>query len=627
MNRHRDRSSVSLLALLSSCLLGAVITACGGGGGGGGSSSDGSQTAVLLSSSPASEDLSSLSVTVTEVELVDDRGGATPNLLPSPTEVDLLALSGQHALLALGPAPSGVYAEVRATIDPQSIRARDANGNVVDIPVAHASASVLADRPIVVGPDGIVPFGVEIPILDCLTDGPSGREFSLVIRVPELPNDVVLDVVVGRVTRELQGEGRFVIEVVRGDDETPVGPITVAIDSQTVLLDDDGREFPSAGAFFDDLKPGDLVEVNGQLRADGTLLADSVEIEDRHGRPVAQIEATVLKLDLARNLLEARIDHIKSGAKHVHDAIGDDPTFLVTWDSSTVFVDHGGRRDDHGHHRGRDRDKDEDKHKDNDDDNGDDKGGGKHDDDQNGDDQGHHDDDEDDDDGHGSASESDLAIGQRVEMKFLDFVSPPFLAHKIQIEERAPEFEGTIHEVPDSPHSLVVHLAAHDPAVIGGLVASDTTDVRVTLDHVRSIYLDLPGEPEIEAGRLLVGLRVRLRGDLSGDPAAPTIDASAVCVAPGELFGTLQSLDGERHSGVIDVTRVDEPFGGSPLPDPLSFTLARCTRFSGAAENERELIDLFLHLEPGQHIAVRALGLADPDSPTAKIYDLRTELR
>jgi hypothetical protein len=121
-----------------------------------------------------------------------------------------------------------------------------------------------------------------------------------------------------------------VIDAVHGDGDTPVGPVTVVIDSQTVLIDDDGHEFHSSAAFFDQLEGGDRVEVIGQLRPDATLLADSVEIEDRdedgHGRPVVKLEGTVLKLDLDRNLLEARIDHIKSGAKHVHDAIGDDPT-------------------------------------------------------------------------------------------------------------------------------------------------------------------------------------------------------------------------------------------------------------------------------------------------------------
>jgi len=599
--------------------LSALLVSCGGGGGGGGSSSSGGQTAVLVSGAPADEDLCSLSVTVTSITLVDDGGRETANLLAGPAAVDLLGLSGQHVLLSLVGAPAGTYVEVRAAIDPQSVQARDVSGNPVEIPVTRDSTSAAPAHPIVLDGRPLVPVNLEVPVLDCLVDRGSGREFQFVIGIPDLNSDAVLDVVVGRVTQEFPGQNRFVIEAVRGDDDAPVGPITVVIDSRTVLLDRHGEEFGSSAQFFDALEEGALVEVHGQLRPDATLLADSVEIddndEDGHGRPVAQIEGTVLRLDLDHNLLVARIDHIKSGADHVRDAIGDDPTFTVTWDSSTVFVDHDGRRDDHGHHDDRDEDNDKDKHKKKHDDGRHDDGG---DDDQGGDDNG------DDGDGHGSASENDLAVGERLEMKFLDFVSPPFLAHKIQIEDRRPEFAGTVHDIDDLPHSFVVHLDPSDPAVIGGLVASSDTDVHVTLANLRSVFLDLPEQPDIDVSRLLVDQRVHVLGQISGDPSAPTIDATTIRVDPGELFGTIETLDADTHQGTLEVTRIERSFGGPPLPDPLPFVFARSMRFCGAAQSERELDDLFRHLEPGEHLTVRALGLADADG--AKLYDLRSEV-
>src|SRR5262245_56744481 len=166
MRMHHERSPGQLvLGLLSLFVLPALVTACGGGGGGGGSSGDG-QAAILLSSAPASEDLCSLSVVVTDVTLVDDSGRETQNLLAGPTEVDLLALTGQNALLALAPVPSGTYVEARAAIDPQSVQARDVYGNPVEVPVAQSSASGPCTPPVVVG-GRVVPIGIEVPILDC----------------------------------------------------------------------------------------------------------------------------------------------------------------------------------------------------------------------------------------------------------------------------------------------------------------------------------------------------------------------------------------------------------------------------------------------------------------------------
>jgi hypothetical protein len=71
---------------------------------------------------------------------------------------------------------------------------------------------------------------------------------------------------------------------------------------------------------------------------------------------------------------------------------------------------------------------------------------------------------------------------------------------------------------------------------------------------------------------------------------------------------------------------VEQPFGGPPLPDSVNFVLARCTRFSGDADSERELVGALRGLEPGEHVAIRALGLSEGDGRTVKLYDVRSEV-
>jgi hypothetical protein len=95
---------------------------------------------------------------------------------------------------------------------------------------------------------------------------------------------------------------------------------------------------------------------------------------------------------------------------------------------------------------------------------------------------GHGDEGEDDhggDDGHdhGAATEADLAVGQQIEVTFLAFDGSPFLAHKIQIDDRRPDFEGRIVDVAGLPTSLVpASRAARSggPVGTGGVVAEPT---------------------------------------------------------------------------------------------------------------------------------------------------------
>jgi hypothetical protein len=210
-----------------------------------------------------------------------------------------------------------------------------------------------------------------------------------------------------------------------------------------------------------------------------------------------------------------------------------------------------------------------------------------------------------------SGSELDLAIGQTVKVDFRAFATSPFRAHEVEVEDEAAEFEGTITDVSSLPDSFIVHLEPHDPAVLAGLVASSSTDVVVFLDGSERLFLKLDGEPQIGAGALLTHLRVRVRGDLSGSASAPQIAASSGRVNPGRLRAIVTSANAATGLFTVDVSKFDDPFGGSALPDPLTLRMQSSADVSGDAQTTSEFFALFGGLGVGETLAVEVFGLAD----------------
>jgi len=228
-----------------------------------------------------------------------------------------------------------------------------------------------------------------------------------------------------------------------------------------------------------------------------------------------------------------------------------------------------------------------------------------------------HDDDEDDDgddddDGDtGRGDESDLVIGLDVKIDFASFVAEPFAASEIEIEHGSPGFEGAIVDASGLPGSFVVHLDEDDPAVTSGLVASKDTDVLVLLDGSETITLDVEGEPAISVALLAVGLRLDTSGTLTGPPDAPTIDATALSVRPGRLRGIVVAADEALSTFVVDIAKVDDPFGGAALPDPVTITFDAAAHVRGDASTIAGFYALFAGLGAGETLEVKVDGLAD----------------
>ena len=540
-----------------------LAAGCGGGGGGGDASTTATSVELLVGDAPV-DDLSSFEITLTGLVLTEQGGGETENLLAGARSIDLLALVTRSALVEVHAVPAGTFESARFAFDDGAIVARDLAGLPVVVTATAAGAADDFAAPLVVGAGERARVHFELPLDGTLSDdlgNPGQLIYAPALLVTDRRGeDEPLDELHGVVAREFPDDSLLRIALQDRDTGADHGALTVRLAPTTVLLDDDGDPFATERAFFAFTRSGDRIEASGVLAADGVFDADSVQVErsERGGDDdVARIHGTITDLDLASDTLTLRIRNVAFGKTVV------EPVLAGLGDPAEIAIGYAGA---------------EIKLR------GDDPRGG---------------------------DENDLAVGQVVKIDFESFVSEPFPAHEIEIEDEEVEYEGTIVDASGLPGSCVIHLEPHDPAILAGLVDSSTTDVEVVLDGSERLWLHLRGEPEIDVGLLAEDLRVKVRGELSGSSSNPTITADSMRVEPGELSGTVTSVNGSIGTFVVDVDSLDDPFGGSALPDPVTVRVDAEARFTGEADDAASFFALFAGLGGGESLEVRVAGIAD----------------
>jgi hypothetical protein len=554
-------TSRALSRLAVSFALAASFAACGGGGGGSSGSSAGASGVYLMVSDAPSDDLTSFEMTITGVFLQREGGGEGGNLLDAARRVNLLDLRTASKLLEFSSATPASYDGVRVVIDVGSILARDRAGAIVPVTATSTSALALVAPTLVLQGGRSAKLHLELPLDDALADDPNHAGALLytpeAAMVARQSNDETLDELHGVVLAENQMGHSLLVRFFDRDTNAVQADLVVLIGAPTQLLAEDGDPFATEGAFFGVLHVGDAIQVRGVLSRTGAIEASLIHLEDDGTHDVARIRGTLSDLDPATDRAKLRLRTIDFGRTVVDPVLaglGNPAEILIDYTNSEIRL--GG-------------------------------------------------------DDPRSANRDDLAIGQTVQVDFAVFAGSPFPAREIEIEDERAEFEGTIVDDAAIPNAFVVHLEAHDPAVLNGLVASSTTDVDVLLDGFERIVLDLRGEPAVSASRLGDGLTLHLRGDLSGTPTTPQIAASGIEIDPGRLRGTVTAVDSASGTFTVDVDRVDASFGGPALPDPVVIRFETGAQVDGDALTATEFFQKFQGLGAGETMQVEVEGLAD----------------
>lgn len=534
-----------------------LASACGGGSSGGGSGTNGFTNFDLLVTDAPADDLLSFRATVSEAHLVIQGGGESANLIAAPVPLELLGLQGGFAWLASQDLPAGTYTGVRLVFTPGSYDARSNDGSAIAINATSDEMTVNFATPLVVTDTGYKKVVVDVDLASSLTGSiatppldfaPEGSVSNI-----SSSSSSSIDEIKGTLSTSDAAAGTLVLDAFVDDDGiVPLGQVLVRVPTSALLVEDDGATFATRADFFAALVDGAThLEVHGNL-VSGAVTATRIEIEDNLGgggaANLVKIEGLVLAI--GANQLTMSIADVERGLTTVTAALGGSlpATLTVHWDGSTVFFLEE----------------------------------------------------------HELSTPSALQIGQKVKAKFAMFTNAPFTASRIEIEDENAENEGFIQSVASLP-SVTIHFEDHSPAVLGGQVASDTTNVLVDLAGAR-IFLDADGEPLFASTSLLTGMKVEVRGPVIGSGANPAVDATSLKVFLGRVDdGAVTATAPGLNQFTLMGGTIEDPFGDIPVATSYTVSIVSATTFKGDADTRTEFFQLFAGLGVGEDLVVRKL--------------------
>jgi len=558
-----------------------MCTACGGGSDGGpGGSSLGAAAGsgdFLVQDAPI-PGLLAFQATVTDLYLEHMGGGSTVNLLPSPVDVEFLGLQGTLGWLSsLEAVPEGTFSGLRLVFGPGSYTARANDG--ADVAVLAVAEELLVEFsvPQIVDGSGYHRFEVDLNLADSLEGDLGAPPLSFDPVGTVIAGDGQLATGIDEIKGVISGFDpanlAFVMDAFVDDDYLlPLGPVTVTVNSSTLVFQENGLSFGSLVDFFAAMTMGQTaVEVHGLLGANRVVSAVKVEIEDQDAGATAgskvKIEGLVTAL-VPGVSFDLTIREIEGAEAVATPVLAGATTLTVTFDVSTRFFSEDVLLPD----------------------------------------------------------SSMLALGQEVKVEFSGFSSAPYPADKIEIEDAFPQFEGTITDVSGLPNSLTINLILLDPAVLSGQVASASIAVVVDLSG-SGLTLDTDGEPDMAGVTLLAGLEIEVEGTVSGDAASPTILAVHAEVEPGKLKDALvATVDQLTSSFTVTGATIKDPFGGGLVGGNLSVLIDPVCVFDGGVESEAQFFAAFAALGPGEVLEVEVKGLATGTPGELIAYELKARV-
>ena len=549
----------SAASTFTAFFLGALLlVSCGGGGSGGGGAGAGPATTDMLITDATVDELLAFKTTIFSLRLVSTTGIAGNNLLSAPLTIDLIGAGAAPRWVAREDLPEGTFRGVAVSITPLSTTAIDRGGAAVAVTEVATAFELPFSTPSVITSGVYRQIMLDIDLMQSLSGLAAAPPISFdPTGTAKLASGGAstsdIDEVKGVVQSADSANSRFVIDAFAdGDLSLPLGNTTVELSGTTLLLDENGSAFASKNSFFAALLAGTtLLEVHGTLTG-GVITASRVEVEDDGiggSSYTVKIDGRISNLDTVANTFTLQIIEIEKGSAIATPIISGASSISVSYTNSTGIVL----------------------------------------------------------DENTAVSESSLAEGQRVKVKFPTFVIAPFPVSQIEIDAQ-PEFEGQITSVAGLPNTITLHLESDEPAIASGQVQNSSTSVVLDIS-ASTLFLGTNAKPSLTAAQLQVGLKLEVRGALSGPANAPTIIATETKIHPGRFKGVVLATFANLHAFNAGITDLKDPFGNSVVSSTVSVNLDPSASFDGDAVSEANFFALFSGLTQGETLEVEVFGL------------------
>lgn len=550
--------------------------ACGGGGDDDGGSSGPTGSADLLITDATVDGLLSFTVKVQSLRLVNSSTGAlTPNVLAEDLAIELIGAGLAPRWVSRARLPVGTYSGVQATLeDTATPIALSLSGSTVAVTQTATTFTTNFPSPLSVVAGKFPQIVLDIDLGASLTGSVATPPIvfnptGIVTTQDNATLPVGIDEVEG-VVRSVNGTTDFVVDAFADDDRTvALGLITITPSPTALLLDDSGIAYADVGAFFAALTPNTTgVEIHGSL-VNGGISATRIEVEDVGGDVayVVKLEGIAQNVDTALNTFDLLVIEVEKGgalANPLLTSLGN-PISCDYDDATALFVL----------------------------------------------------------DENVPTTETSLVSGQRIKAKFAAFAGEPFRAVVVEVEGE-PEFEGVITSVAGLPNTVVMRLPLGSPA-LGGSVATNNTDITVDLS-ASSLYLDTEGEPDLNPSQLMVGLKLEVRGLISGPNTAPTVAADEIKIHAGRARGFVTSTSPGISQFTFAISQVEDSFGTTVQVGPATATIDASCFFDDEATSAAEFFALFDGLQQGESLEVEVHGLGLPSPNAIQAYEIEAQI-
>lgn len=572
----RFRALAAILALLvvSSCSNGVVD-----GQGSAGFVPSSSGTGRFLMHDATAPALLSFSVEVAGVAVVYDDDTVSENFLPAPLRVELLSLGEYSKWMAQTEFDTGTVQAIEISFTPFSYLARALDGTEVSVfAMADSYVSPLSADTVVENGD-VVTFVSDLDLQGSLmgfvSDGMLVFDPEGISRAAAADELLPIDRFIGLVQSRDVGTLDLVVEGFADDQRTAsLGPISIFANQFTLFVDRDLNTlfFPPA-SFYTILFPAlTLVEVHGVLEASGDFIASRLEIEDQDGGAGATFPFKLRGVVSAKTagVVRLEIQSIPRGAEFMEPilaGLGDPAGTNISLSSQTLAVLLGNEE----------------------------------------------------------LLPTSVLVGDVLDVKFQVFPSAPFPAAVVSIRGTRPGFRGVITDSGGLPDSFVMNLVEFDAGILGGVVASDDTDVLVEIEpNLTQIALDTIFSPFLQPIDLVDELSVHVTGDLDGTATDPELAAARILVLPGRLdSGQVISVDVGGSRLAVAGGEITGTFGGDFLPSAsYEVRVESNATLLGEADGIVALAEALAGLGAGERLFVDLRGIGSDVADGIRAYQI-----
>lgn len=275
-----DTRFLTLLAAIVLALgLAAAATGCGGAGSGIVPPKKGARTQIKIGDAPADSVLS-FELVITRVDLVQ-QGGATVNVLNKPSEIELTHLAGTVEPLVLADLSPGTYSGAAITVSKAEVSYVPAgSAKPVEKTFALNTTINFPFSPAITIGSGASVLNFDVNLAQSLSFDPSGNVTAVNPVFTASTASVAPQTEQKDETGKVEDMVGLVTAVTPASGSTPASfDVTPQSGGQAQTFQVDAKtEFGDGLTQFSDLKTGMLVKVDGVTQADGSLLADEVEM-------------------------------------------------------------------------------------------------------------------------------------------------------------------------------------------------------------------------------------------------------------------------------------------------------------------------------------------------------------